>query len=264
MRLSWPLVGRTQQMQVLEAAIAASASGVLICGPEGVGKSCTAREALARAAARGRITRWTAGTTSARNIPLGAFTSWASTGVTDTLTLLRGVIEALVPADRTAEVVLCVDDAHLLDELSAFVVHQIATRGAATVILTVRDGEPIPEAVADIWARTRFERVDLDPLSLDDTGRLLTEALGGAVEHEAVQQLWKLTGGNALYLQNIVEREVADGRLVRQDRCWRWSGDLVVPPGLVGLIESRIGALPPPVAEVVEPETPPGRPKHKY
>ncbi|MGV0851958.1 LuxR C-terminal-related transcriptional regulator [Mycolicibacterium phlei] len=252
MRLSWPVIGRTQEIRVIEAAIAASVPGVLICGPEGVGKSCTAREVLTRAGARGCATRWTAGTTSARNIPLGAFTSWASTGVTDTLALLRGVIEALVPADSGADVLLCVDDAHLLDELSAFVVHQIAARGAATVILTVRDGEPIPDAVADIWTKTRFERVDLDPLTLDDTERLLAGALGGIVDHEAVQQLWKLTGGNALYLQNIVEREVADGRLVRQGRCWRWSGDLVVPPGLVGLIESRIGALPPPVADVID------------
>ncbi|SEH63513.1 AAA ATPase domain-containing protein [Mycolicibacterium rutilum] len=252
MRLSWPLIGRTQQIHAIEAAITASAPGILICGAQGVGKSRIAREALSWAAARGCTTRWTAGTTSARNIPLGAFTSWAPTGVSDTLTLLRGVIDSLAPADSPAQVVLSVDDAHLLDELSAFVVHQIAARAAATVILTIRDGEPVPAAVEDIWARTHFERLDLAPLDADDTTRLLSEALDGPVDPTAAQRLWDVTGGNGLYLTNIVEQEVADGRLTRQDRCWRWTGELVVPPGLVGLVESRIGALSPSVGEIID------------
>lgn len=252
MRLSWPLTGRTQQLDTIEAAITASAPGILICGAQGVGKSRIAREALSRAAARGCATRWTSGTASATSIPLGAFTSWAPTGVGDTLALLRGVIESLAPPDSPAKVVLCVDDAHLLDELSAFVVHQIVTRGAATVILTVRDGEPVPAAVADIWARTNFERLDLAPLSVDDVTRLVSQALAGPVDPAAVQRLWDVTGGNGLYLTNIVEQEVADGRLTCEDRCWRWSGSLVVPPGLVGLIESRIGALSTAVGEIID------------
>ena len=66
------------------------------------------------------------------------------------------------------------------------------------------------------------------------------------------QRLWKLTGGNVLYLRNIVEQEVADGRIVQQQGHWRWIGDPIMPPGLVELIESRIGALPTPVSDVVD------------
>ena len=65
--------------------------------------------------------------------------------------LLRGVIESLTESPSGAEVVMGVDDVHLLDDLSTFVVHQIVQRGAAKVILTVRDGEPIPAAVQEIW-----------------------------------------------------------------------------------------------------------------
>jgi hypothetical protein len=47
MRLSWPLIGRAGEMRTIEAAISASAvSGILVCGPAGVGKSRIAREAL--------------------------------------------------------------------------------------------------------------------------------------------------------------------------------------------------------------------------
>ena len=132
-------------MRTIEAAISASdVSGVLICGASGVGKSRIAREALSAAASEGCETRWTVGTSSAQAIPLGAFTAWAPSGVTDTVQLLRGVIESLTGASSGAKVIVGVDDVHLLDDLSTFVVHQIVQRGAAKVILTVRDGAPIP------------------------------------------------------------------------------------------------------------------------
>ena len=69
---------------------------------------------------------------------------------------------------------------------------------------------------------------------------------------DAAQRLWKLTRGNVLYLRNIVEQEVGDGRLARHHGSWRWSGDPIVPPGLVELIESRIGALPDAVSDVLD------------
>ncbi|WP_308205934.1 ATP-binding protein, partial [Mycolicibacterium gadium] len=253
MRLTWPLFGRTDEMQIIDAALMdGDVSGVLVSGVEGVGKSRIARECLAAAAKRGSETRWTAGASSARAIPLGAFSAWAPSGVTDTLQLLRGVIESLTESPSGAQVVLAVDDVHLLDDLSTFVVHQIVQRGAAKVILTVRDGEPIPPAVQEIWTTGRFARVDLGQLTLAETTALLTAALNGPVDPDAAGRLWNLTRGNMLYLRNIVEQEVADGRILQQNGLWRWVGEPVMPPGLVELIESRIGALSASVGDVVD------------
>ena len=253
MRLSWPLIGRTEEMRILAAAISGSdVPGVVISGAEGVGKSRIAREALAVAASEGCETRLTAGTSSARAIPLGAFSAWAPSGVTDTVALVRGVIEALTSAPSAAKMVLAVDDIHLLDDLSTFVVHQIVARGLAKVILTVGDGEPIPPATQEIWKADHFARLDLQQLSVDETSRLLTATLPGPVDPDAADRLWKLTRGNVLYLRNIVEQEVADGRIVQESGYWRWIGDPIMPPGLVELIESRIGTLPTPVSEVID------------
>ena len=217
-----------------------------------MGKSRIAREALSAAASAGCETHWTVGTSSARAIPLGAFTAWAPSGVTDTVQLLRGVIESLTAASPGTKVVVGVDDVHLLDDLSTFVVHQIVQRGAAKVVLTVRDGEPIPAAIQEIWKAGQFDRLDLQQLSLDETTTLLSATLEGSVDADAAQRLWKLTRGNVLYLRNIVEQEVADGRIVQEHGYWRWIGDPIMPPGLVELIESRIGALPAPVSEVID------------
>jgi DNA-binding CsgD family transcriptional regulator len=253
MRLTWPLIGRTEEMRTLEAAISASdVSGILVCGAAGAGKSRIVREALSAAASQGCETHWTVGTSSARAIPLGAFTAWAPSGVTVTFQLLRGVIESLTASSATAKVVLGVDDAHLLDDLSTFVVQQIVQQGAAKVILTVRDGAPIPPAVQEVWTAGQFDRLDLQQLSLDETTMLLAATLEGSVDPGAAQRLWKLTRGNVLYLQNIVEQEVADGRIVHDHGYWRWIGDPILPPGLVELIESRIGDLPTLVSDVVD------------
>jgi DNA-binding CsgD family transcriptional regulator len=240
-------------MRTIDAAISASdVSGILICGAAGVGKSRIAREALSAAASEGCETRWTVGTSSAQAVPLGAFTAWAPSGVTDTVQLLRGVIESLTAASSGATVVVGVDDVHLLDDLSTFVVHQIVQRAAARVILTVRDGAPIPAAIQDIWKVGHFVRLDVQQLSLEETTTLLSATLEGSVDSDASQRLWKLTGGNVLYLRNIIEQEVADGRIVQKQGHWRWIGDPIMPPGLVELIESRIGTLPAPVSDVID------------
>jgi DNA-binding CsgD family transcriptional regulator len=252
-RLSWPLIGRTEEMATIESVIAATdVRGIIVSGAEGVGKTRMVRDALAAAAARGWQCRWVVGTSSARDIPLGPFTDWAPSGVTDTVSLLRGVIEAVTASPSGAPVLVGVDDVHLLDDLSTFVVHQIVQRGAAKVVLTVRDGESIPTAVQEIWKDGQFARLDVGPLSPEGTAALLSAALGGSVDPDAVGRLWRLTRGNGLYLRNIVEREVADGRLAQRQGYWRWQGDPVIPPGLVELIESRFGTVPAPVAEVVD------------
>jgi hypothetical protein len=67
--------------------------------------------------------------------------SWAGPAGGDSLQLVRGVIESLTCAPNGATVVVGVDDAPLLDDLSIFVVHQIVQRGGAKVVLTVRDDE---------------------------------------------------------------------------------------------------------------------------
>lgn len=250
--MSWPLIGRSGEIRGIEAAISApDVPGVVIRGAAGVGKSRIAREALAAAEAAGYETQFVVGTSSARAIPLGAFSAWTPSGVTDAVQLLRGVIESLSSSSPRAGRVLGIDDAHLLDELSAFVVHQIVQRGAAKVILTAVDGEPIPAAVQELW-KAGFHRLDLRPLSLDETAALLSASLAGPVDQVAAQRFWKLTRGNVLYLRNIVEQEVADGRLVQRHGYWRWIGDPIVPPSLVELIEARIGDLPAPVSDVVD------------
>ncbi|MBP2452746.1 helix-turn-helix transcriptional regulator [Mycolicibacterium lutetiense] len=253
MRLAWPLTGRLEETQLIDAALAsAELSGIVIYGAAGVGKSRIAREALSTVSVNGHETRWAVGTSAARALPLGTFARWVGTSDVDSATLVGRVIDGLTGTSDGRPVLVCIDDAHLLDGLSGFVLQQIVQGGAAKLLLTVRTGAPVPAEVLTACDRGRFERLDLQPLSRDESTQLLTAALGGPIDGQAAQRLWRLARGNVLYLRNIVEQEVTQGRLACEDGCWRWTGDPVMPPGLVELIESRIGALPPSVSEVID------------
>ncbi|ORW86760.1 helix-turn-helix transcriptional regulator [Mycobacterium sp. IEC1808] len=253
MRLSWPLTGRAEELRSIGTAIAdPDSAGILVCGAAGVGKSRVAREALAAATSRGCVVRWVVGTTAGRLLPFGALSSWTTPAGVDSLQLVRAVIEELTAAPNGAPVVIGVDDAHLLDDLSTFALQQIVQRAAAKLVLTARSGEPIPPATQELWTGSAFDRLDVQPLSEDETTALVSTALGGPLDPHAAEWLWRLTRGNPLYLRNIVEREFADGRLVAERGCWHWTGEPVLPPSLLELVDSRIGAVPPAVSDVVD------------
>ena len=253
MRFAWPLTGRVEEMRLIDAALSdEGSSGIVICGAAGVGKSRIVRATLDSAASRGCVTHWAVGTSCARTLPLGAFTAWVRSERADTVQLVRGVIESLTAAAPGRTVVIGVDDVHLLDDLSTFVVHQIVQRCAAKVVLTVRDGEPISAGTQELWKAGQFERLDLQPLPPDETTTLLSATLGGSMDSHDGGRLWELARGNVLYLRHIVEQEVADGRLKEQHGFWHWTGDPAMPCGLVELIESRIGALSDAACDVID------------
>src|SRR5436309_13961931 len=111
-------------MRAIEAAVLAQdVSGMVVYGAAGVGKSRLVRDALTAVESQGCESRFAVGASSARAVPLGVFSAWTQSGGTDTVQLLRGVIESLTSTATGATVVVGVDDVHLLDDLSIFVVH---------------------------------------------------------------------------------------------------------------------------------------------
>ena len=117
----WPLLGRSEELRVIAGATrrgADRARGIVLAGDAGVGKTRLAREAVAACRPSGR-SRWIAGTASARTIPLGAFADIVSDFGPDPLRRVREVIDGVIGTAPNGTVVVGVDDAHLLDDLSA-------------------------------------------------------------------------------------------------------------------------------------------------
>ncbi|MCE7011602.1 ATP-binding protein [Kibdelosporangium philippinense] len=142
----WPLVGRDRQLSALTTMIAggekaptgaspltsAAGGGVVLVGAAGVGKTRLAREVLARLASEGCRTEWVSATRSMAAIPFGAVSPLLPPLNNDSrLSVLHAVA-----AHFTDSPVIAVDDAHLLDDASAAVVHHLALSGQGNHALT--------------------------------------------------------------------------------------------------------------------------------
>lgn len=251
---TWQLTGRAEELRFIDATFrrATGARGVVLAGAAGVGKTRLAREVLARAAHRGAATRWVVATASARALPLGAFANLLDTVRGDPAELARRAGDALLAGAGRGGVVIGVDDAHLLDDLSATVVHHLALRSAATVVLTLRAGEHAPDAVTALWKDGQLERLEVQPLSELETAELLEAALGAPLASSAADRMWRLTQGNPLYLRQLIDGEIEAGRLHDAGGIWRWSGAPTLSPALAELVASRMGTLPDAVRDVVD------------
>ena len=186
MDVTWPLVGRRAELEVLSTVLADTpVGGVVLAGEAGIGKTRLAREALARAEAAGWEVEWLAATRAAASIPFGAVSHLlppAERLGDDRLDTLRRTAELLAERSRGRPLLLGVDDAHLLDDASAALVHQLVLRGLAVVVATVRTGEPAPDPVIALWKDGLARRLDLSALPSSATAELLERALGGPVD----------------------------------------------------------------------------------
>jgi DNA-binding NarL/FixJ family response regulator len=249
------LIGRSEELQVIaEATHAATdhARGIVLSGAAGVGKTRLAREAVANCGPRNARRQWIVGSASARSVPLGAFADIMTDFGPDPLLRVREVIDGLIGDARYGEVIVGVDDAHLLDDLSAFTVHQLVTRRLATVILTIRSGETPPDAITAIWKDQHLERIELQPLSLPEVTDLVEHVLDGAVDSFSTQRLWQYTQGNALYLRHLLENEVHTGRMTQRSGVWLWDGQPKLSPTLAELLEARISRVPRSARDVID------------
>jgi DNA-binding CsgD family transcriptional regulator len=241
----WPLIGRTEELGRILAGLDRRTGGVLLAGAAGVGKTRLAAEGLAAAAARGFATLRVAATPATAGLPFGAFASVLPELVVgqDRGQTLRQIAQAIAERGEGRPVALLVDDAHLLDDASAALTHQLATGERAFVLATVRSRQALPDPVLALWKDGLAERVDLEPLGEQAIGDLLTAGLGGPVDAGARHLLFQRSAGNVLFLREIVLAAV-EGNVLRADGgLWNLHARLPASARLVELVENRLAGL---------------------
>jgi DNA-binding CsgD family transcriptional regulator len=89
-------------------------------------------------------------------------------------------------------------------------------------------------------------------LSLAATRDVIESDLDGPIDTRSAERFWKLTGGNALFLRQLVKDQAAAGRLRLVAGMWMWDGDVAASPTVTDMVSREMGRLSPGVASVVD------------
>ena len=250
--MRWPIVSRTDEFGEALAALAddAQVRGVALVGESGVGKSTLARCLADTLRSNGQTVRFVLGTQTGRAVPLGAFCGLV------TVEASHEPAVTLAAAHRTLEqeenLVLVVDDAQLLDPLSATLVHQLALSGSARLIVVIRSDEAVPDAVTALWKEQLLVRLNIKAFTRAQTAELACGVLGGAVDSWLIDQLYHRTAGNLLLLRSLLTAGRESGVLVRTETGWQLRGPLHGDDELYDLLKFRLRSLTAEELEVFE------------
>jgi DNA-binding NarL/FixJ family response regulator len=248
----WPIVGRDDELRQALAALEDDAQfhGVALVGESGVGKSTLARALADTLESGGATVRHVLGTHTGSTVPLGAFyRSVTVDAPQEPAAMLAAAHQTL---EREEHLVVVVDDAQLLDPLSSTLVHQLAASGSARLIVTIRSGDRVRDAVTVLLKERLLLSLRIEAFTREQTEALARAVLGGVVDTRLINELHGRTAGNPLLLRGLLGVGRESGVLVRTDAGWQLRGVLRADRQLYDLLEFRLQSFAPEELEVVE------------
>ena len=246
------MVGRGEEVRQALTALgdAAKFRGVVLIGDSGVGKSTLARALADILESRKLNVRFALCTETGRAVPFGAF-YWLTTLATanEPAAMLAAAQRAL---EQEENLVVAVDDAHLLDPLSASLVYHLAAVGSARLIVTIKSGHAVPDPVLALWKDQLLLTLRVEAFTRQQTELLARTVLGGEVATELIDGLQDRTAGNPLLLRGLLIPGREKGVLVHTDAGWQLHGTLRGDRQLYDLLEFRLRSFEPEELEAVE------------
>ncbi|WP_055955397.1 LuxR C-terminal-related transcriptional regulator [Curtobacterium sp. Leaf261] len=256
-RLSWPVLERREENRAV-AVVGDHRWSVAIVGSAGLGKSVVAAAVVDRVARADRTGLVTV-------LPITASPNEAAKPFAAAIAHFGDLPEAVLADESGAErrlresadlvgrdVLLRVDDADQLDPMSARYVAWLVRHADARLVLTCRDFTALAEPLRQLWQDDMLERIDLAPLDLDETDRLMALALDGPLEAESLDRLHRATHGNPLHLREVVRAAHSSGALERTATGWWWPGRVSASKSLEDLYRTELAELSGDLRDVVD------------
>ena len=210
MSIPWATAPRRQLVdEIAELLAERDTGGIALLGVDGVGKTTLAAQIAERLGQRSPVR--VVGTATQSQIPFGAFDSLVNiTEVGKPAVLIQAALDSLLTQNslltQADDALIIIDDAHLLDPLSATLVYQLAQHLKSAqprrgrILVTARSTPPIPTAVAALWEDGLLRRVDVPPLNGAETAEVIAATDSGA---DAVE-FYRRSAGNPLHLRLMV------------------------------------------------------------
>jgi predicted ATPase len=171
------------------------------------------------------------------------------------LRLLSGVRDCLRKIGASHPLVLVLEDLHDADRGTLDLLVYLARHLAGTpllVVSTYRDVEvdrahPLAASLAELRRVSQFERVQLAELSVNDVQQLLASTTQQAIPRALAEQVHHRSGGNALFVHELLRFLVSEGLVERRNGALRRVGEVSLagqmPEGLRDVVGKRLSRM---------------------
>jgi len=241
---------------VVAALTSGTGCGAVIVGEHGAGKSFIAQRALEQLGDEFLVVQ-VRGSSISSKLPYGALSvllnELDASHLEHPLMVLRGLTQLLQTRAQGRSVVLFVDNAHDLDELSTMMVAQLCAGGHVLLLAACVDLPNLGSDIMGLWKDDLLRRVDLGPFDFSETVDSLAQEYGGHFSHTAARALWNASGGNALFLHSLAREQIKLGIIVRHEDSWVLGDRPVALAGEIrDVLKARLNRLSPGQRDVFE------------
>ncbi|MCC3272956.1 LuxR C-terminal-related transcriptional regulator [Arthrobacter zhangbolii] len=253
------LFGRERELaEVAGRLLDPGLRGVVLLGDEGIGKSSLAEQA-AESLSSIMLPYYVCGSPVLSRMPYGILSTYlgraTAAEMESPLTVLRTVRTHFQRLTETngLQTLLVVDNAQYLDEASAHLLTQLAMSGELRLMVISRARAPRIHELLSLARDGLLARIDLGPLSHEAVHEFCVSVLGGPVLQASTTLLNRISGGNPLYVKELLGRAQRQQRLVEANGAWFLRGRPdCLDTSLVDLVKSMLGSRTPAERNVLE------------
>ena len=154
-------------------------------------------------------------------------------------------------------VVAVIEDIHWADSALLDLLEELADRMQGPVLL-ICPARPELTQRRPAWGggRRNFSSIFLDPLSLDEAGRLIEFLLSVEdLPRDVNERILERAEGNPFFLEEIVRHLIDEGMIVHEEGRWKGTaecGEVLIPDTVQGVLAARIDLLSPQEKRVVQ------------